>query len=99
MAWKNYGEAIEMVERRFQLLPHIFRWRGRLYRVSAVERYWTVPKPEWRRRVVGHYFRVQCAEGTFEVYQDVRANTWHLRRVSWAPARTATARTVAAAWR
>jgi hypothetical protein len=23
---------------------------------------------------------VRCPEGTFEVYQDVRYNTWHLQR-------------------
>jgi hypothetical protein len=98
MAWKNYREAIEMVERRFQLFPKTFRWRGRLHRVVAVERCWTVSRAGWRRRVVGHYFRVQCAEGTFEVFQDVKANTWHLRRANWAPARTATVRKVAPAW-
>jgi hypothetical protein len=25
-----------------------------------------------------HYFQVRCAEGTFNVYQDLTHNTWHI---------------------
>jgi hypothetical protein len=31
-------------------------------------------------KVERHCFRVRCPEGTFEVYQDVRYNTWHLQK-------------------
>jgi hypothetical protein len=27
-----------------------------------------------------HCFRVRCREGTFELYQNVRHNTWHIQR-------------------
>jgi hypothetical protein len=26
---------------------------------------------------------VRCAEGTFEVHQDLAANTWHLSKARW----------------
>jgi hypothetical protein len=46
--------------------------------VHAVERCWTVSRRGGR--VERHCFRVRCPEGTIEVYQDVRHNTWHLQR-------------------
>ena len=51
-----------------------------------MERCWTVSRRRWGDRVERHCFRVHCREdesakeGTFEVYQDVRHNTWHLLR-------------------
>lgn len=99
MAWKLYDEAIEILERRFQYFPRAFRWRGRRHDVEAVEECWTVSRQGWRRRVERHFFRVQCAEGTFELYQDLEANTWHLRRAKAAPAPLPEARRVAPAWR
>jgi hypothetical protein len=80
MRWKRYDEAIELLERRFQYFPQTFRWRGRRYEVDAVNRCWTTARSGWRRRVERRLFLVECAEGTFELYQDLRANTWHLRR-------------------
>lgn len=79
------AEAIEVRERRHGYFPKSFIWRGRRYDVYAVERCWTVSRGNGGKRGTGHaverhYFRVRCAEGTFEVYQDVRHNTWHLQR-------------------
>jgi hypothetical protein len=99
MNWKVYDEAIEMVERRFRYFPRVFRWRGRRYEVEAVEQCWTVSRSAWRRRVERHFFRVQCAGGTFELYQEVRTNTWHLRRAKAAPVPSPAARRVVPAWR
>lgn len=79
MRWKSYDEAVDLTERRFQFFPQAFRWRGHHYRVEAVERSWTSSRPGWRR-----YFRVHCTPGIFDLYQDLTASTWHLRRVRWA---------------
>jgi len=75
-----------MRERRHGYFPKVFIWRGHRYDVYAVERCWTVSRRRWGGRVERHCFRVRCREdesakeGTFEVYQDVRHNTWHLLR-------------------
>ncbi len=89
------AEPIEMRERRHGYFPKSFTWRGRRYDVYAVERCWTVSRRRRGGRVERHCFRVRCSfdpaqdgpfdsaqdrhEGTFEVYQDVRHNTWHLQ--------------------
>lgn len=83
------AEPIEMRERRHGYFPKSFTWRGRRYDVYAVERCWTVSRRSLGGRVERHCFRVRCSfgsardrqdrrEGTFEVYQDVRHNTWHI---------------------
>ncbi len=81
------AEPIEMRERRHGYFPKAFTWRGQRYDVHAVERCWTVSRQRWGGRVERHCFRVRCSfgsaqdrrDGTFEVYQDVRHNTWHLQ--------------------
>jgi hypothetical protein len=78
MPWTTYDEAVELIERRFQFFPQTFRWRGHRYQVEAVEQSWTTSRPGWRR-----YFRVHCTPGIFDLYQDLTASTWHLRRVRW----------------
>lgn len=89
MGWKIYDEPLEMIDRRFQYFPRRFRWRGEQYRVQQVQECWTVSRRGWRQRVERHFFCVECAEGAFELFQDVRDNTWHLRRakLSTAPPR------------
>jgi len=72
------AEPIEMRERRHGYFPKSFVRRGHRYDVHAVERCWTVSRRGGR--VERYCFRVRCPEGTFEVYQDVRHNTWHLQR-------------------
>jgi hypothetical protein len=74
------AEAIEMRSRRHGYFPKLFVWRGQRYHVDAVERCWTVSRRSRGNQVQRHCFRVRCRQGTFEVYQDVRHNTWHLRR-------------------
>ena len=78
---KIYNEPIEVRHKRFGYFPQVFMWHGHLYNVHAVERCWTVSRRGWRRQVERLCFRVRCAEGTFDLYQDLAANTWHLERV------------------
>ena len=79
MRWKNYDEAVDVTERRFQFFPRPFAGGAAAIEVETVERSWTASRPGWRR-----YFRVQCTPGIFDLYQDLTASTWHLRRVRWA---------------
>jgi hypothetical protein len=99
MSWKIYDEAVDMVQRRFQYFPRVFRWRGQRYQVDAVERCWTVVRRGWVRRAERHFFCVRCAEGEFELYQDIGTGLWHLRRARLGQARVPVARQVASAWR
>lgn len=98
MGWKIYDESVDMIERRHQYFPHLFRWRGRPYQVEAVERCWTVARSGWRNRVPGHFFQVRAGQGRFELFQDAETGLWHLRRARF-PARKAPARQPAVAWR
>ena len=72
------GEAIDMRSRRFGYFPRTFVWRGREYQVEAVERCWTTASRRNGGQMDRHYFQVRCAEGTYNVYQDLRHNTWHI---------------------
>ena len=77
---RRRSESIEMRKRRHGYFPKVFVWRGRRYDVRAVERCWTVSRRgRDGHRVERHCFRVRCNEGTYEVYQDVRHNTWHIQ--------------------
>jgi len=73
-------EVIEMQRNRFGYFPRTFLWRGRRYEVSAVKRCWTTGARQWGGRVQRHYFRVRCVEGDFDLFQDLRHNTWHVAR-------------------
>ena len=75
---RSGSEPIDMRERRHGYFPKLFVWRGHRYHVHAVERCWTVARRGGR--VDRHCFRVRCREGTFELYQNVRHNTWHMQR-------------------
>jgi hypothetical protein len=99
MGWKIYDEAIDMIQRQFGYFPRVFCWQGHRYDVDAVEKCWSVSRQDWQRQIQRHYFQLRCAEGTFEVYQDVKTNTWHLRRARLGPARVTAARRTAAALR
>ncbi len=77
---RGKSNAVEMRRRRFGYFPHIFVWRGREYRVQAVERCWTISRRQRGNRVEGHCFRVRCPEGTFDLFQDAQAGTWSMQR-------------------
>ena len=86
MSWKFYEEAIDVMQVRWRYLPAVFRWRGRRYQVDAVDRSWVVPAVGWRRRHDRRFFQARCGEGLYEIYQDLQAGTWHLRRARLLPA-------------
>ncbi len=69
-------EAVEIQEKRFGYFPKRFRWRGHVYDVEQVERCWTTSK-----RNPQLCFRVRCSQGQFELYQNVRTNTWEVTLV------------------
>jgi hypothetical protein len=71
-------EAIDMRSRRFGYFPRTFVWRGREFQVEAVERCWTTASRRNSGQMDRHYFQVRCAEGTFNVYQNLAHNTWHI---------------------
>lgn len=77
---RRRAESIEMQKRQHGYFPKLFVWRGKRYHVQAVERCWTVSRRSLGNRVERHCFRVRCSEGTFELYQDARHNTWHISR-------------------
>jgi hypothetical protein len=88
-------EKINMDKKRFGYFPERFTWRGRQYCVRAVERCWMVSRRRLGHRVDRLCFRLHGAaakgwsngssqvvlEGTFDVYQDLNTNTWHLEKV------------------
>ncbi len=69
-------QPVEVQEKRFGYFPKAFRWRGKRYVVEAIEKCWARSL-----RVPRLYFRVRCRDGIFELYQDLRADTWHLSAV------------------
>jgi len=88
-------EKIQMNKKRHGYFPQQFTWRGRRYRVHAVESCWTVSRKRLGNKVERLCFRVRCAadggqngrsgravlEGTFDLYQDLSTSTWHLEKV------------------
>jgi hypothetical protein len=73
-------EPIAMRARRFGYFPKTFVWRGKTYNVEAVERcHTTAQSRRGRPRLSRHNFRVRCAEGTFDIFQDLQHNTWHIQ--------------------
>ncbi len=86
------SEGISLLARSHGYFPSAFRWRGRRFDVTAVEKCWTVQRPAMRRM-----FRVRCAAGSFVLEQCVASDTWQVSRwplallLSW-PAPSAPAR-------
>ncbi|MBI1801452.1 MAG: hypothetical protein HYR71_07470 [Chloroflexi bacterium] len=78
LGWRKQVESIEVAEKKHGYFPQRFRWHGHMYIVNCVERCWTVKSRRWGRWVERLCFRVRCPEGVFDVYQDLRGNTWHI---------------------
>jgi hypothetical protein len=88
-------EKIKMDKKRFGYFPQRFTWRGCRYDVHAVERCWTVSRRQLGNKVDRLCFRVRCSAsngrngrsrravsgGTFDLYQNLNTNTWHLEKV------------------
>jgi len=70
-------EPIEVIDQRFNFLPHRFRWRGDMRRVRAVAHVWERPGMGlWPAR---RYFEVICGQGKrYVLFQDVQLGTWHM---------------------
>jgi len=73
-------EQIMVVKKRFGYFPQTFLWRGKTFEVLATEKCQTELKRSLFNRVERHHFRVNCAEGTFELFQDILNNTWHIKQ-------------------
>jgi hypothetical protein len=70
-------EPVDLLDQRFNFLPHRFRWRGDLWRVRSIERVWEQSRSGWvpPRR----YFEVTCGTGSCHIlFQDLRIGTWHV---------------------
>lgn len=88
------AQPIEIQSKRFGYFPKSFRWRGKRYDIQAIERIWARGFAAWNRafsladstknrfgksnKAPRLYFRVRCRDGVFDLYQDLRADTWHL---------------------
>jgi hypothetical protein len=85
VSWKKYDEPVDMEQRRFRYFPLVFRWRGRRFEVDTVERSWLGARSRWLRTPDLRFFRLCVPDGQFEVYHDLIADTWHLRRARLQP--------------
>ena len=71
------AEPIEVLDQRFNFLPHCFRWRGNMRRVRSVARVWE--QPQSALQPPRRYYEVICGQGMrYVVFQDVRIGTWHM---------------------
>jgi len=62
--------------------PAAFRWRGRLYRITAVQECWRLVGAWWDDEGERTFFRVQVeGGGIFELCYDHRRMVWLLERV------------------
>lgn len=76
---RRAAEPVQMRQRRHGYFPHVFVWRGREYRVEAVERCWTISRRNGGGRIEGHCFRVRLPEGTCDLFQDAHTGAWVLQ--------------------
>ena len=73
---RGVRESAEMQEKRFGYFPKRFRWRGLVHDVIQVERCWTIMKP-----LPSFCFRVRCREGYYDLFHDVRTNSWEVAKI------------------
>lgn len=70
-------EPVDVQRRRYGYQPAVFRWRGAIYRIYAVEAVWD--QAARGQRPARRFFRVQCAGAqSYTLYHDLQVNTWHL---------------------
>ena len=71
------AEPVDLVEQRFNFLPHSFRWRGDLRRVRLVARVWE--QHASGIRAPRRYFEVIFGQGgSYVLFQDLKVGTWHV---------------------
>ncbi len=70
-------EPINMLERRLELFPAKFCWRGRIYEVDSVSECKTMTNPAGRREV--YHFWVRCAGQQLHLSQQLASGQWMLQ--------------------
>jgi hypothetical protein len=78
---ESMGEPIQVCEKRYNYFPKIFRWRGQLHHIRAVERCWTVTRRRWLHPIQRHCFRVRTVDATYDLVQELDRDAWYLHRV------------------
>ena len=69
------SESIHLLARNHGYFPAAFRWRGRRFDVTVVDKCWTVHGPATHRM-----FQVRCAAGSFVLEHCVASDTWRVSR-------------------
>lgn len=82
---RDLGNKVEMEAKRFGYFPQTFVWRGRRFEVQAVERCWSIEQ-RWVWNIVRNCFRVTCAEGSFDLSQNIKNGTWRVDKFEKADA-------------
>ena len=76
------NRSVEIALDSMKHAPAAFRWRGRLYRVSAIRECWRLLGAWWDGEGERTFFRVQTdTGGVFELAYDHIHQSWLLDRV------------------
>lgn len=70
-------EPIKMLERRFELFPAKFSWRGRIYEIDAVNECKTTPGNQGDSAV--YHFWVRCGGESLHLCQELSSDFWILQ--------------------
>ncbi len=70
-------ESINMIERRLNLFPAKFYWRGQLYEVEAVAECKTMMAPSGRSEA--YHFWVRCQGQLLHLSQALSSGQWVLQ--------------------
>ena len=70
-------EPIKMLERRFELFPAKFAWRGRIYKIEAVNECKTIP--ESGGHSASYHFWVRCEGQSLHLCQELSSDFWMLQ--------------------
>jgi hypothetical protein len=71
---KTIAESIRMIERRFDIFPAKFDWRGRVYRVDAVNECKTIT--DTRGVPAAFHYWVRCDDQRFHLEEIVPSGHW-----------------------
>jgi hypothetical protein len=71
------AEPIMMLERRFNLFPAKFSWRGRVYEIEAVNECKTIPRGQGDSPV--YHFWVRCGGQSLHLCQESSSDFWMLQ--------------------
>lgn len=71
------NEPIQVIERRFGLMPAKFNRNGQVIQVDAVEECWT--EMGYLRRNVFYHFRVRCGQDRYHLSENTASGAWTMR--------------------